>query len=215
MVRSTRVPAAGTLMLALVFSVALAGDIDTEYTVHPTDDAMVRATHRQGQDLLDHYARTARSVYIGRVQAVQQFRDGAVPHDSAQIEVETTIRGRGRETVHVRIPSDAVTMSEKTPSILPPTDSAAGQSTYTPPAIVGQRVVVFLDRGDWVIDGDALYVIAGPLAWRSTNPETFMRPDQDRDWVDHLTPGPEWIRIETARISQSMETSRRRRRGRR
>ena len=70
---------------------------------------------------------------------------------------------------------------------------------------MGHTVVVFTDRSGWLMDGDALYVLAGPLAWRSTEPGRFMRPDQDRDWWNALTPGPEWVRLDMDEMAELVQ----------
>ncbi len=196
------------LPLLLAAAVALAGPPDFE--IVPTDDDLVRETQAQARQLLEHYRRDARYVYMGRVQAVSRIKDGNVLHDEAQVAVEETFRGRQRKSVvSIRVPVLADTPETPSqPDLLQPAKA------YTPPAVVGHRVLVFVDRDGWILDGDALYVVAGPLAWRSTEAGRFMRPDQDRDWWDQLTPGAEWIRLELTEVRNTFP-HRTRRTGRR
>ena len=186
-------------MLPLLLAVAIAGPPDFEFV--PTDDDLVRATQARSRELLEHYRRDARYAYVGTIQAVSRLDDARVPHDEAQIAVRDTLRGRRRETVTVRVPV-VVEAPSPSPTLAAP-DAPRTTSSYHPPAIVGHTVVVFTDRAGWLMDGDALYVLAGPLAWRSTEPGRFMRPDQDRDWWNELTPGPEWVRLEMTEVQQA------------
>lgn len=193
-------------MLPLLFAaaVALAGPPDFE--IVPTDDDLVRQTQMQGRELLEHYRRDARGAYVGRIQAVSRIRDGVVVHDEAQIAVSKALRGRRREVVSIRVP-----VAEDAPDTPTTPDGPQLVSAYPPPAIVGHTVLVFVDKEGWVLDGDALYVVAGPLAWRSTEEGRFMRPDQDRDWWDQLTPGPEWIRLDMPAVEAAFKWKARRR----
>jgi hypothetical protein len=187
-------------MLPLLFAaaVALAGPPDFE--IVPTDDDLVRETQARARELLEHYRRDARYAYMGRIQAVSRIRDGTVPHDEAQIVVEDALRGRRRAVVSIRVP-----IAEDAPENPTQPDAPQPVAAYPPPAIVGHNVLVFVDKEGWVLDGDALYVVAGPLAWRSTEEGRFMRPDQDRDWWDQLTPGAEWVRLELGEVRHAFK----------
>lgn len=196
------------LPLLLAVAVALAGPQDFE--IVPTDDDLVRETQARSRELLEHYRRDARYVYMGRIQAVSRIRDGAIPHDEAQVAVEEAFRGRQRKSVvTIRVP-----VLDPTPEIRSQPDLPQPAKAYAPPAVVGHRVLVFVDKDGWILDGDALYVVAGPLAWRSTEAGRFMRPDQDRDWWDELTPGAEWVRLELTEVRSTFQL-RQRRTGRR
>lgn len=194
-------------MLAALFTIALAAP--PEVVIVPTDDAMVRELAEQATELITGYARQSKAAYIGRISAVVPHRSDHVAHDEARLEVETVLRGRERDVVTIRVPAPRD----------PDDDGAEGAeplpvlegSGYAPPAIVDQRVLVFVDRQGWILEGNALYAMGGPLAWRSVDPDRFMRPDMDRDWWDELTPGPEWIRLELAEVEAAFQTQPKRR----
>ena len=187
------------LPLLLAAAVALAGPQDFEFV--PTDDDLVRETQARATQLLEHYRRDARYVYMGRIQAVNRIGDDTIPHDEAQVAVEEAFRGRLRTSlVSIRVPVLDDTL--ETPSR---PDQPQPAKAYAPPAVVGHRVLVFVDKDGWILDGDALYVVAGPLAWRSTEAGRFMRPDQDRDWWDQLTPGAEWVRLELTEVRSTFQ----------
>ena len=194
-------------MLPLLLAVAVAAPPDFE--IVPTDDDLVRQTQALSRELLEHYRRDARYVYIGTIQAVSRNDDATVPHDRAQISVRDALRGRRRDTATIRVPVAIGAPGASTGALAP--DAPMVADSYHPPAIVGHQVVVFVDRNGWLMDGDALYVIAGPMAWRSTEPGRFMRPDQDRDWWNELTPGPEWVRLELSEVQQAFAPRTRRR----
>ena len=115
------------------------------------------------QAQLKRYCELAERVVIGPIISVS---DGADRQNLTMI-VEQRLRGRVRGSIDIQI--------------------AQPQATEDPTRIIphvmeDHRVLVFTDRSNELVEGNAVFLMQGGHAWRNKRMDVFLKPSSDRDW---------------------------------
>ena len=119
--------------------------------------------------LIADYTRRSAWILLGTVSSVVPVQDNAAEHERVILSVDEALRGKAGDVFELTIP------------VRPGQGSPAS-------AVEGYQVVVFVDRGQELIDGRALFYVQAGQLWRNRRDGVFLRPSADRDWVSSIDP---------------------------
>ena len=139
---------------------------------------------------LARYIDQAEYIFIGEIIEHHKLQFNQGKDISVSLNVKEWILGDENTVFSVEVPYNAPYIH--------------GSPETVPPIIVNSYVVlVFADRNQRVIDGNALFVVEDAYAWRNKRPSIFLSPRFDREWktidpsLDYVVYSIENIRIKT------------------
>lgn len=147
--------------------------------------------------LLARYAAQAETVVVGEVVAVRPDTASFGLAEIATILIEERFRGDAVGVTEFRAPLG--------------TDDDRKKSTI----IQGYRLLLFLDRSDNVIDGEAMFFVEGGHIWRNRSADVFFRPSADRAWDSLVDPQEDYVTLSLDEVRTAASQRRKRRHWRR
>jgi hypothetical protein len=196
------------LPLLLTISAALAADAPAEVTFEPTlveavapdlgamtlpyaeeDDAAVRASQQEARALLERYQVHARTAMRGEILTTRKAGPAGAEYTIVTLQVSDTYRGRKVTRVEEFYVDRGL-------------DDAPGR--IRPELVSGYKVLVFLDRSGWLMDGDAMFTVEARHAFRKRSARVFSRPSADRDWEALTDPSASWTMLDLDSVEAAM-----------
>lgn len=144
--------------------------------------------------LLARYAQEAETVVVGEVVAVRPDMASFGLAEIATILIDERFRG------------DVVGIAEFRVPLGPEADRTRMG------IIEGYQLLIFLDRSDSVIDGEAMFFVEGGHIWRNRSADVFFRPSADRSWDSLVDPQEDYVTLslEEVRVAASQRQGRKR-----
>ena len=125
-------------------------------------------------ETLSRYLEQSEAVILGTIVSQRKSMENLGYDHIIEVEVIEWLLGEGEEeriTLHVPFNAPYV----------------PGQPESVPPILVNTYdSLIFIDHKDWVVEGNALFVVEGDFAWRNKRPSIFLNPRHDRDWEMEL-----------------------------
>ncbi|MEL6348768.1 MAG: hypothetical protein AAFV53_37030 [Myxococcota bacterium] len=153
--------------------------------------------------LLKRYVSRAEVIVIGQVISTRPDLAVAGEQEIATLLVEQRLRGDVVGLVEFRAPLER-----------------RGRQ-LRPTIVEGYRLLLFLEPGANVLDGEAIFFIEGGHAWRNRRERVFLRPSVDRLWHSEIDPIEDYIALSLDEVHATIaatpkvvEHKNRRRRGR-
>ena len=149
----------------------------SEFSTSTIDPMTLVAQHSPSVDdkklvreMLDRYARASNRVLVGEIVNTRSTEENGGNDRVADVQVEYWVRGEGIEFITVTIPYNA-------PFIPGDADTVPGK------AVLGYRVMIFIDSNDRVLNGNAIFYMDDKFLWRNKRPQLFLNPRFDREWA--------------------------------
>lgn len=131
--------------------------------VNEVDLERLKQERENAQAQLQRYCELAERVVIGQVISVSDASD----RQNITLIVEQRLRGRVRGSLDIQIAQPQ------------PTEDP---TRIIPHVLEDYRVLMFTDRANELIEGNAVFLMQGGHAWRNKRPDVFLKPSSDRDW---------------------------------
>lgn len=154
------------------------------------DAAAQEASRLEAASLLDRYQAHARIAMVGEIITTRTGGAAGAEYTIVSLAVEDAFRGRRVS----RIAEFRVEQPLGTP--------APGE--LRPDLVDGYRVLVFVDRNGWLMDGNALYTVEADHAFRKRRPRVFSRPSADREWPALTDPAECWTTLSLESVRDAM-----------
>ena len=122
-------------------------------------------------DVLEKYLKDSTEIFIGVLQDTRPVRSQLSFDTMAYFEVVSWLKGGDNEdSIECLLPYRS-----------PYTE---GNPLSVPPVLIqGYKMLVFVNRYDAVVDGNAIFVVLEEHAFRNKNPNVFLNPRYDRIWL--------------------------------
>ena len=159
------------------------------------DDALLHKKQEQWlKENLERYLKSSEKIVIGKIVDFQYLKTNQGKDLEIEVEVSEWIFGKGNHRERFIVPYNA-----------PYRD---GKPETVPPVIVeSYKMLIFVNKYDSVLEGNALFVVEGGKAFRNKRPTVFLNPRHDRDWVENMVFDEDYLMYELDNIRSSVKTT--------